>query len=728
MIAEVVVDVLNSNVDRIYDYRVLDEEKTLLGSRVLVNFAGRNVSGIVVAVKTQSELNCEKLKPILSVLDSAAVGGEMLALMRHMAECNHMLLADILRLFMPGEMRSGKVREKNVQFIALAENADFGLVRESSKKQWEAIEFMREQKCIKRSELAKYCSESAVSTLVEKGVFLQYAARDTRVPYKSIISTNREVALTDAQQSVIRDIIEGESKRFLLFGVTGSGKTEVYMQVISECVRRGKTAIMLVPEIALTPQMLHVFRGRFGEDVALLHSGLSAGERYDEWWRLKTGEAKIAVGARSAIFAPLENVGVIIIDEEHEQSYVPDSGKFTTQDVAEFRRAYNAAKLILGSATPSISTYYDSQCGLLKLLSLPDRVNNKPMPKFTIVDMKKEVRGGNSTMFSSELCSQLENCLKNRKQAMLFINRRGFSSVVMCPECGYVAKCDDCDVSLTYHRDEDVLKCHYCDKRYKMLDICPQCKGERIRQKGLGTERVVSELEKMYPNVRVLRMDNDTTSTKEGHSKIVRAFSDGQADILVGTQMITKGHDFKDVSLVGILDADQSLYFSDYRSVERTFQLITQVAGRAGRADTEGTVVLQTHSPNHYIFALAAGNNYVGFYEREIALRQATNYPPFAHLIRIMFSSADETAAIDNLKNVYDRVCMLREHYSESFIYMNKMKSPVKRISGKFRYQILMRIKTETSAELVSALYDILGRQTRKDVTSYIEIDPNNMS
>lgn len=726
MVAEIIVDVLNSNVDRVYDYAIPSHFHVQKGCRVNVNFAGRKVPGIVFSVKENSSV--KNLKDISEVLDDEPmIGKEMFALADLLKRENHMLYADIFRLFLPSELRRQSVRIKATESLSLTGGRID--LRAGAAVQNEIVEFMRAADgSVLKPKLCEKFSRSAVDALIKKGILLPSSEEVIRTPYGGMELSDSVHALTKEQENAVVAITEGDFKKYLLHGVTGSGKTEVYMRSISNCVAKGKTAIMLVPEIALTPQMLKNFRSRFGDTVAILHSGLSAGEKYDEWRRLKDGRAKIAVGARSAVFAPLDNLGMIIIDEEHEQSYIPDSGKFTTLEVAEFRCDYHGATLLLGSATPSVCTYYKAVCGEYRLISLSQRVNRKPLPKFEIVDMRKEVRAGNATCFSGVLQSELKTCLERGNQAMFFINRRGFSSTVLCSECGYVATCSECDVSLTYHREENLLKCHYCDSRFKMPSVCPKCGSEYIRQKGTGTERAAYELAKMFPNARILRMDNDTTKNKEGHYKITKAFSRHEADILVGTQMIAKGHDFGDVSLVGILDADLSLYFSDYRSVERTFQLITQMAGRAGRADVEGKVILQTHTPKHYVYNIAARHDYKDFYEREIDLRKATHYPPFAVIVRILFVSEKEESAVENLRTVYEKIKGLQKARGEDFIYLNRMKSPIKRLQNKFRYQILMRLTPEAGLKIMPEIYRIADENRRNDTAIYVENDPANIS
>ncbi|MBQ4268311.1 MAG: primosomal protein N', partial [Clostridia bacterium] len=512
----------------------------------------------------------------------------------------------------------------------------------------------------------------------------------------------------------------------LLHGVTGSGKTEIYLTLIAKCLKEGKSSIFLVPEISLTPQMLAQLRARFGRNAAILHSGLSAGERFDEWWRLRTGEAKIAIGARSAIFAPLENLGVIIIDEEHDSSYFSESApRYSTFDVAKMRAEFNGCKLILGSATPAAETYKRAKEGEFGLIKLTKRINRRPLPEVTIADMRREVRRGNNSAFSAPLKEELDKCLASGNQAILFLNRRGYSQSVICKECGYVAKCEQCDVALTYHREDDCLKCHYCGTRYHTLKGCPDCGGVKLTYAGTGTQRIVADLQKLYPTARILRMDNDTTSGKEGHYKILKAFGEKKADILVGTQMIAKGHDFPSVTLVGILDADMSLHFSDYRSAERTFQLLTQVAGRSGRAEEKGKVVLQTYDPTNDVLRFACAYDFDGFYENEISMRAAMAFPPFSKIVRVLVTGEDEKKTIEALKTAYEGLEKLYLENGEKFLFFNKMHAPIKRIQNKFRYQVLMRITDES---LLCDIYEICAAVRSRDSLVSVEENPSNLS
>ncbi|MBP5466289.1 MAG: primosomal protein N', partial [Clostridia bacterium] len=605
MFAEVIVDISHSEADKIFEYSTADCG-IVPGSRVLVPFGRKTVEGIVISVKSECEFDESKIKPVISLLeDVPAFTRETLALSDYVVKTCYVSRALAFRLFLPAEMRKGRVREQFVKYAALAEDVDAdelsASLRKSAKRQKDLIAFLRENGKTPITELNAEFG-GAVKALAEKNALKITALKRFRSPYGDLGGNAGKVRLTEKQRQAVDSVVSSDKLTTLLFGITGSGKTEVYLELIEKTLNQGKTAIMLVPEISLTPQMLMKLRARFGENAAILHSGLSAGERYDEWWRLRTGEARIAIGARSAIFAPVENLGLIIIDEEHDGSYTSESApRYATADVAKFRSEFNGAKLVLGSATPSVESYLAAKSGEYNLFELPDRINKKPLPEIEIADMRKEVRRGNNSPFSSVLKAELSDCLKKGNQAIIFLNQRGYSKTVVCTECGHVQKCASCDVSLTYHKEDDSLLCHYCGAKYKMISACTECGSPYLKYGGFGTEKVVADLKALFPSAKILRMDRDTTQTKEGHFKILNQFAQRNADILVGTQMIAKGHDFPFVTLVGILDADMSLHFSDFRSAERTFQLITQVAGRSGRADEAGKVVLQTYQPENHV-------------------------------------------------------------------------------------------------------------------------------
>ena len=724
MIAEVIVDIATGETDKIYDY--LCDDSIVAGARVRAPFGGKTVPGFVMRVKETTSYPMEKLRKVYPTDDELpALNSECLRLADKITARYRVPKALTLRLFLPTEMRTGKVRELLKNYADLCVPFDEIVLPKTAKNQLGVAEYLFKNG---KTDCAFLNSSfpGGVSGLAKKGFVKITKEQIVRDPYKTLDKENDLHTLTPEQERAVKTVKTDVRTVQLLHGVTGSGKTEVYLTLIADCLRQGKSSIFLVPEISLTPQMLAQLRARFGKNAAILHSGLSAGERFDEWWRLRTGEAKIAIGARSAVFAPLENLGVIIIDEEHDSSYASETApRYNTFDIALLRAKYNGCKLVLGSATPSLETYKKASEGEFSLIKMQKRINKKPMPEITIADMRREVRRGNNTPFSGVLKEEIEKCLSADKQAILFLNRRGYSQTVICKECGYVAKCEHCEVSLTYHKHEDCLKCHYCGGKYSMLSACPDCGGKKLSYAGTGTQKIVAELQKLYPTARILRMDNDTTSGKEGHYKILKAFAEKQADILVGTQMIAKGHDFPAVTLVGILDGDMSLHFSDYRSGERTFQLITQVAGRSGRADEKGKVVLQTFDPENAVLRYAVSYDYQGFYENEISLRSAMAFPPFSKIVRILVSGEDDKKTLEVFKSVYEDLERVYTQNQDKFIFFNKMRAPIKKIQDKHRYQILMRL-SETS--VLSEIYEISAQARTRDVLVSVEENPTNLT
>ena len=733
MFAEVIVDISHSEVDKVFEYSFDENCPVKLGSRVGVPFGKKCIEGIVIGIKNDSVYPKEKIKPVYSVLEEIpALTEETLNLAKYVSETCFVSKALALRLFLPSEMRKGRIKELFKRYISLNDgiNVEEELIKlkKTAVKQKELLLYLFEGQKEGSSILTEKFGQSALKGLIDKGIVKVEFEKVFRSPYKQVNSEKKKIVLTDAQNDAINSVIKSDKTISLIHGVTGSGKTEIYLELIDKTLINGKTAIMLVPEISLTPQMLSQLRTRFGENAAILHSGLSAGERFDEWWRLRTGDAKIAIGARSAIFAPLEDVGVIIIDEEHDGSYLSESSpRYNTIDIAKERANYSGAKIVLGSATPSVESYRKASIGEYNLITLKERINKKPMPTIEVVDMKKEIRRGNNTPFSSALKAELEQCLKSGNQAIIFLNQRGYSRSVICAECGHVQKCESCDVSLTYHREDESLLCHYCGAKYKMISACTECGSPYIRYGGVGTERVVSELNKIFPEARILRMDRDTTQSKEGHFKILSEFSDGKANILVGTQMIAKGHDFPLVTLVGILDADMSLHFSDFRSGERTFQLITQVAGRSGRADKSGKVILQTYSPEHPVLNMAINYDYNGFFNHEISVRKATGFPPFTDIVRVMISGEDEEETVSATRAIFEELTLEYQKDREIYRFFGCMKAPLKKLLGKYRFQVLMRID-ENRKDVLSKIFYVINKYNSRKISAYLEINPNNLS
>lgn len=547
---------------------------------------------------------------------------------------------------------------------------------------------------------------------LKRGQEEQYRIPDSgRIPQDNQLS--HPLTLNDDQKqalaAVVNAVNQSQSTTFLLQGVTGSGKTEVYLQAISKALAKGKTALLLVPEISLTPQTVARVRGRFGRKVAVLHSGLSSGERYDEWRRIDRGEAQVVVGARSAVFAPLRNIGIIIMDEEHEGSYKQDDNpRYHAREVAKWRAAYHHAPLLLGSATPSLESYARAVAGNYQLLRLPKRINHQPLPPINVVDMRPEVQSRGETNFSQQLLQLLADRLNKHEQSILMLNRRGFSSFMMCRRCGFVLKCPNCDISLTLHMDSRTMKCHYCGHEEPIPQECPQCHSRQIRYYGTGTEKVAAELKQLLPAAKVIRMDVDTTRRKGMHAKLLRDFGEGKADILLGTQMIAKGLDFPNVTLVGVLNADTGLDIPDFRASERTFDLLSQVSGRAGRGQKAGQVIIQTFNPDNYVIRLAQQHDYAGFFAREMNLRKLAGYPPYYYTIKIMTSHPEEKEAAKAIFAIREQLKPL----ARDTIVLGPTPRSIARLRQRYYYQIIVKYRHDP--ELHRCLHEILVADQQK--------------
>lgn len=529
-----------------------------------------------------------------------------------------------------------------------------------------------------------------------------------------------------AVETILQSVQEQQSQTYLLEGITGSGKTEVYLQVIAEVLNQGKTAIMLVPEISLTPQMVQRFKSRFGEHVAVMHSGLSQGEKYDEWRKIERGEAEVVVGARSAIFAPIENIGVIIIDEEHEASYKQEeTPRYHARDLAIWRSEYHHCPVVLGSATPSLESRARAQKNVYQRLRLTQRANQAAtLPTIDVVDMRQEVENGNVSSFSMSLQEKLQERLEKNEQSVLLLNRRGYSSFVMCRDCGYVLPCPNCDISLTLHMDSKTMKCHYCGHEERIPYRCPNCGQDKIRYYGTGTQKVEEELQTLLPDSRILRMDVDTTRRKGAHEKILRTFGEGQADILLGTQMIAKGLDFPNVTLVGVLNADTALNLPDFRSSERTFQLLTQVSGRAGRAEKPGEVIIQSFNPEHYAIQLAKAQDYEDFYTKEMYIRHRGDYPPYYFTVQITASHPEENEAA---KQMFQIATKLKQGLSPQAILLGPTPNAIMRVNNRYFYQVIIKYKQEPMLQpLLKEILTDTQRATARGLKLSIDAEPMN--
>lgn len=575
-------------------------------------------------------------------------------------------------------------------------------------------------------------SSQTLKALIQEGLLTESYEEIYRDPYRDReFTSSTPLDLTTEQAEAAKPIHQAVSddkhETFLLHGVTGSGKTEIYLQTIDHVLQKGKEAIVLVPEISLTPQMVQRFKERFGSNVAVLHSGLSTGEKYDEWRKIHRKEVKLVVGARSAVFAPFENLGMIIIDEEHESSYKQEEmPRYHAKDVAIERAGRHQCPVVLGSATPSLESYARAKKGVYTLLTLKRRVNQQQLPHVSLIDMREELRNGNRSMFSEELMLRLKEVLERKEQAVLFLNKRGYSSFVMCRDCGYVEQCPHCEISLTYHRFQKRLKCHYCGHEAPVPAECPECHSEHIRYFGTGTQRVEEELTKVLPEARVIRMDVDTTSRKGAHEKLLTSFGNKEADILLGTQMIAKGLDFPDVTLVGVLSADTSLHIPDFRSSEKTFQLLTQVSGRAGRHEKAGSVIIQSYTPSHYSIELTKQHDYEAFYEQEMLHRRHQSYPPFYFLAMVTVSHEEVTKAA----HVTDKIVQfLKMNCAPNTRILGPAASPIAKIKDRYRYQCVIKYKRENElASLLRKIQDHYQKEMeQKQLMISIDMNPYMM-
>jgi primosomal protein N' (replication factor Y) len=604
------------------------------------------------------------------------------------------------------------------------------LFKPLSKKQTDLLRWVGEKAEVPYSELnKKFKSPSkAIQSLQAAGLIAisyQEVLRDLSA--RPELKAYPKPELTSHQEALLTEILKGiHSKKFcpfLIHGVTGSGKTEIYLRAIEEVLNQGRGAIVLVPEISLTPQILSRFKDRFGENLSLLHSGLGRGERYDQWRRIWRGEVKIALGARSAIFAPFKKVGIIIVDEEHEPSYKQEEKlKYHARDLAVVRAKQEEATLLLGTATPSLESFYNAEKKKFHLLSLPERIEGKPLPRVEVVDMKGE--GG---VLSEKVKTALRKNIEAKKQSLLFLNRRGFAHFILCPDCGFTFKCPNCSVTLTYHLKDHSLQCHYCDYGIPAPGSCPQCQGQRLKGVGIGTERLEQEIRNLFPQARVGRMDRDTTSRRRSHQQILKGLESGAIDILVGTQMIVKGHDFPNVTFVGVVSADTSLHFPDFRSSERTFQLLTQVAGRAGRGEVFGEVIIQTFNPDHYSVLKAKDHDFIGFFQEECQFRKALDYPPFSRLInfRLTGNSEKGTKAMAEALGKVGRL-FLEKKYPKGIEILGPSAAPFTKMRGKFRWQMLVKGKSSQQLhQFAQELASQMEVQTKgRGVHLDIDVDP----
>ena len=727
--AGVVVNNDSVQVDKVFTYKIPISliGKVDLGFRVKVPFGKGNKTLDAFVVELYKCCDVKNIKDIWSICDDMPLlkttDIELIKIMKKKYLCTYL---ECIKVIIPRGITKG-IKKKTAQVLIVCKKLEGKFINEPYKSIYELIESGNEK--YNKNEFSKNFNKSlsSVNTMIKYGFLATEEIVINRYNQQNY-SKYEEKKLNDEQIRAVNLIINSECKKFLIHGVTGSGKTEIYMNLVSYMLKEGKQSIILTPEISLTPQMVERFKGRFGRDIAVFHSRLSDGERFDEWMRVKFGNANIAIGARSAIFLPFENLGLIVIDEEHEASYKSDSNpKFDTREIAYMKCELENCKLLLGSATPSIESYYKTTKSELKLITINDRADGAAMPKVEIVDMREELMNNNRSIFSKPLHEGIIEALKRDEQVILFLNRRGFSTFVSCRKCGYVFKCKKCDISLTYHNSSEYLTCHYCGEKEKISKTCPSCGSSYVKYFGVGTEKIEQEINRIFPSAKTLRMDFDTTRKKNSYEYIYNTFKNKQADILIGTQMVAKGLDFKDVTLVGVIAADLSLNLPDFRAFERTFQLLTQVSGRSGRGKKEGKVVIQTYSADNLTIQYAANNDYDSFYKNEIMLRETMDYPPFTSILVVTMSSEDEKLLIKSIQNVGVNLTY-KIGENDKIKLLGPCPCGISKIKNSYRWQIIIKgnIKGEVAIEIKNLVYESV-KKVYTSIRVSIDINPSNM-
>lgn len=722
MVCECLVELEHVFIDKTFTYKINKEQLPLLkvGMRVVVPFGKQTLEGFVLKIYENKDVSLEnKLKEIISIVDTYPIlNEELLTLGKYISKTTLCSLMTSYQAMLPKALKAKKkvnMTPKYDTYICI----NYGMYNNDIKfntSQEKILELLKENKKVKKEVLNKI-SVSSVNTLLKKNILLEEKEENYR--YNLINEEKIKFNLNEEQQKVYKEIFNfiNTNETFLLYGVTGSGKTNVYMKVIEDVIKNNKTAILLVPEISLTPQIIKRFTSYFS-NIAVLHSGLSDGEKYDEWRKINEGKVNIVIGARSAIFAPLKNIGVIIIDEEHSQTYKQENNpRYNAIDIAKERCKYHNCPLILGSATPSLESFARAKKNVYKLLELKNRYNNNSLPKVEIIDMNKEFKKA-SGYFSNTLIDQIKETLERNEQVILFLNRRGYSSFLTCSSCGYVEKCPNCDISLTYHKSSNMLRCHYCGYATKRKKLCPKCQ-EEFKDYGIGTEKVEEELKSLIKDAKIIRMDVDTTTTKNAHAKIINSFLEEKYNILIGTQMIAKGLDFPNVTLVGVLNADIGLNFPDFRSSETTFSLLNQVLGRSGRGNKEGKVLIQTFNPEHYAITYTKNHDYLGFYNEEMKIRKILKYPPYYYICLIKIISKDYNLAS---KSSYDVVNYLKQNIKNEII-LGPSVCNVFKLNNNYRFQIIIKYKDVNN--ILEYLTNIEHHYfNKKDIKVEIDFNP----
>ena len=745
MIAQVIINSNVKNLNRIFDYNVPSEMQGTIyvGDRVLVPFGNKKTyeEGFVVGLKENTQY---KVKDIVKIQEGIKLREENIDLAKLMARRYFCNISDCIKLMLPpGTLNKNidsRVKDKTLNFVYLKkdieeieEDIENKIIK--SEKQKRVLNFLIQNEGIQTTELEIITdTTNAVLKALEKKEYIEIIEEKVeRNPFlNKDIKPTKKLKLTEEQQNAFNKIDEtinnNENKEFLLYGVTGSGKTEIYLQLIEKIIQKNKTAIVLVPEISLTPQMVERFIARFGQEkIAVLHSKLSIGERYDQWNKIKNGECKIVIGARSAIFAPIQNLGLIIIDEEHDSSYKSETNpRYNAKELAGYMAKKNNIPLVLGSATPDISTYYKAENNKIEMLKLTKRANESNLPKVDVIDLREELANGNRSILSRKLYEEIEKNLKDKKQTILFLNRRGYSTFVMCRDCGYTVKCKNCNITMTYHIKTNKLKCHYCGHEEKNLTECPECHSKNIKYFGTGTQRLEEDINKIFPEATTIRMDIDTVTRKNSHEEILNKFKNDNINILIGTQMVVKGHHFPNVTLVGVIAADSSLYIEDYRANERTFQILTQVAGRAGREKLPGRVIIQTYNPDNFAIECSKKQNYDEFYETEIELRKQLKYPPFCDIISIGLTDTDNNKIKNVSERLYNNISRTIKNEKMDFNIYKPLPCPIDKIKNKYRWRIILKGKLNN--KIINIINKSIEQVNSKTTRIIVDTNPTNLA
>lgn len=737
LIATVAVENTFFSAGEDYDYYVPAElEKTIkCGMRITVPFGRNNIKRHGVIVKLFYGMNSQ-LKEICAVdKKTNPLPEEMVSLALWLKERCFCSTYECLRQMLP--RGTDKIKDKSTKMIRLSEDSTQPV--KLTPKQQSVYELLCDVGSAGVSEVCEFCSvgKGVLDNLVKYGICEYFEKEVYRTPYKNV-SENGEISpinLSEVQQNAFNTFLKmmDTGGTGLLYGVTGSGKTQVYLKLIDEAISRGKDVIVLVPEISLTPQMLYIFHSRYGKKVAVMHSGLSIGERTDEYKRADRGEAKIIVGTRSAVFAPVHNLGLIVMDEEQEHTYKSErTPRYNARDVANFRCRYNNALFLMASATPSVESYSAAVKGKYVLCEINERYGDSKLPEIVTVDMKKEIAQGNKSPISKTLQSLIADNLDKHKQTILLINRRGYNTFIACNSCGHVITCPNCSISLTYHSYNNRLMCHYCGYSKPLDNVCPECGKNSIRYSGYGTQRIEDELERLFPDASVLRMDADTTSAKFSHQKLFDAFSRGDYDILIGTQMVAKGLDFPNVTLVGVVNADNSLYDESYLANERSFDLITQVVGRSGRRAEAGKAVIQTINPYNDVIEYASKQDYKSFFANEIQLRKLLTYPPFCDIYFISFICEDENKAALCAKSFFENLVELNrtDYKNEKLIVLGPSPSKISKLKNNYRYGLTLKCKNSKSVrKMLNDILKNIGKiKEYKSVSVSVDLNPYELN